>query len=64
MKSSKQTVNPNGKIGKHLANIERRLASQPNIGIEIEKVYGNVYDMIKTEVRTSMKKTSKKRLGR
>jgi len=64
MKSSKQAVNPNGKIEKHLANIERRLASQPNIGIEIEKVYGNVYDMIKTEVRTAMKKTSKKRLGR
>jgi len=52
----------NALVVKELQQLNKRLSAQPNVGIEIEKVYGNVYDMIKTETKTGMIKRGKKRL--
>jgi hypothetical protein len=62
MQGSKAVSNSNNVLVKHLANIERRLAAQPNIGIEIEKVYDNMYKIVKSEIRTSLRKTGKRNL--
>jgi hypothetical protein len=53
----------NALVVQELRQLNYRLAKQPNIGIEIEKVYENVYNIIKSEVKAGMKKTSKKRLS-
>ena len=49
VKSKGQTVDSNNLVIKELRLLNRKLSGQPNIGIEIEKVYDNVYNMIKTE---------------
>ena len=55
-------INDNQQVVAELAAIKRQLKKQPNIGVEIEKVYRNVYDIVKTETRNAMRKTGKSRL--
>lgn len=62
--SNQESFNSNARIEKALINIERQLSNQPNIGLEMEKMYNNMYDIIKTEIKNSMKKRSRKRLGK
>lgn len=62
MKKSVQSVDTNSAIVRELRTIKTQLSKQPNVGLEIEKVYNNVYDIIKTEIKTHMKKSGKKRL--
>lgn len=57
-----QISDTNALVVQELRQLNYRLAKQPNIGIEIQKVYENVYDIIKSEVKAGIKKTSKKRL--
>ena len=52
----------NGLVITELRQLNRRLAAQPNISIEIRKVYKNIYDIIETEVKEGLKKTTTKRL--
>jgi hypothetical protein len=59
---AQNVTDSNDLVVKELQQLNKRLSAQPNIGIEIEKVYGNVYDMIKTETKTGMIKRGKKRL--
>ena len=62
MTSSSTAPNPMANVENTLVSIQRQLAAQPNIGIEIQKVYENVYDMIRTEVKANLKKRGRKRL--
>jgi hypothetical protein len=55
-------IDSNTYVVRELQQINNRLASQPNIGIEIQKVYENVYDIIKVEVKQGMKNRKTKRL--
>lgn len=62
MKGSSSTSDVSNIVVRELQSLRKQLANQPNVGIEIEKVYKNVYDIIKTEIKTHMKKVSKSRL--
>lgn len=61
VKGTSQT-DTNSLVIQELRQLNRRLSQQPNVGIEIQKVYENVYDIIKTETKIGMKKVGKKRL--
>jgi len=53
-KSDSQVLNDSQML-QELQGIRKQLASQPNVSIEVEKLYKAVYSMIKTENKENMK---------
>ena len=53
-------VNDNSQVVQELRSLNKRIASQASNQIDVEKIYRNIYGIIKTEVREGLKRTGKK----
>lgn len=53
-------INDNSQVVQELRSLNKRIASQVNTQIDVEKIYKNVYGIIKTEVREGLKRTGRK----